>query len=151
LKTMNSSYGDSSMRLPVHNQEFSNYMAAYDYLPIRAVGMESQQNDTYSQLKMKQIVDEMRFKEKMEVINKKKGKYKRSTNNCHKKYIGIVKNLVCLKLNNDAKERMLERFFGFRNSRVYYFIILSYLKWYLTPADIRWVLEHFILEVSNKI
>ena len=87
----------------------------------------------------------------MEVINKKKGKYKRSTNNCHKKYIGIVKNLVCLKLNNDVKEVMLERFFPLRNSRVYYFIMLSYLKWYLTPADIRWVLEHFILEVSNKI
>ena len=57
----------------------------------------------------------------MEIINSKKGKYKRSTNNCHKKYIGIVKNLVCLKLHGDVKDRMLERFFGYRNSRVYYY------------------------------
>ena len=73
------------------------------------------------------------------MINKKKGKYKRSTNNCHKKYIGIAKNLVCLKLDGDVKDAMLQRFFQYRNSRVYYFIILSYLKWYLSPKDIRWV------------
>lgn len=100
---------------------------------------------------MKQLVDEMRFKEKMEMINRKKGKYKRSTNNCHKKYIGIVKNLVCLKLKSDVKDDMLVRFFQYRNSRVYYFIILSFLKWHLSPLDIRWVFEHFYLEVSNKI
>ncbi len=40
----------------------------------------------------------------MDIINKKKGKYKRSTNNCHKKYIGIVKNLLFLKLDNKNKE-----------------------------------------------
>ena len=62
---MNSSYGDSAMRPHLPNQEFNQYMAAYDYLPIRAVGMEVRQNDSYSQQKMKQIVDEMRFKEKM--------------------------------------------------------------------------------------
>lgn len=88
---------------------------------------------------MKQLVDEMRFKEKMEVINRKKGKYKRSTNNCHKKYIGIVKNLVCLKMDVSVKEGMLSRFFQYRNSRVYYFIILNYLKWHLSVKDIRWV------------
>ena len=81
----------------------------------------------------------------MESINKKKGKYKRSTNNCHKKYIGIVKNLVCLKLVNEVKEVMLDRYFAYRNSRVYYFIILSYLKWYLSPNDIKWIFEHFIM------
>lgn len=46
---------------------------------------------------------------------------------------------------------MLGRFFQYRNSRVYYFIILCFLKWYLSPADIQWVFEHFCLEVSNKI
>jgi hypothetical protein len=148
---MNSAYRENGRMLPDHNQEFSPYMAAYDYMATRHMGMEQRPNESFTQMRMKQMVDEMRFKEKMEAINKKKGKYKRSTNNCHKKYIGIVKNLVCLKLSTDVKEVMLDRFFHFRNSRVYYFIMLSYLKWYLSPADIRWVLEHFILEVSNKI
>jgi hypothetical protein len=105
----------------------------------------------YNHRQMKLMVDEMRFKEKMEVINKKKGKYKRSTNNCHKKYIGIAKNLVCLKMEVGIKEAMVTRFFQYRNSRVYYFIILSFLKWHLSVKDIHWVFEHFCLEVGNKI
>ena len=47
---------------------------------------------------MRRLVEEIRFKEKMEVINGKAGRYKRSTNNCHKKYIGILKNLLLLRL-----------------------------------------------------
>jgi len=43
----------------------------------------------------------------MEAIDRKKGKYKRSTNNCHKKYIGILKNLLFLKLMGETKEHML--------------------------------------------
>ena len=47
---------------------------------------------------MRLLVEEIRFKEKMKAINGKAGRYKRSTNNCHKKYIGILKNLLLLKL-----------------------------------------------------
>ena len=136
---MNSSFSEVGRPLPMHPHEFSHMMSPYDYLPCMAMGMDPRSNESFNPRQMKRIVDEMRFKEKMEAINKKKGKYKRSTNNCHKKYIGIVKNLVCLKLNNDVKESMLERFFPYRNSRVYYFIILSYLKWHATPGDIKWV------------
>jgi hypothetical protein len=148
---MNASYSEVGRSSHVGFQEFPHMLSPYDYMPMRPMGLEARQAESYNQRQMKQLVDEMRFKEKMETINKKKGKYKRSTNNCHKKYIGIVKNLVCLKINNEVKEQMLERFFSYRNSRVYYFIILSFLKWHLSPVDIRWVLEHFIMEVAGKI
>ena len=136
---MNNSFSEVGRTYSMHPQDYSHMMSPYEYLPCMPMGMEYRSNEPYSQRQMKRIVDEMRFKEKMETINKKKGKYKRSTNNCHKKYIGIIKNLVCLKLNNEVKDSMLERFFPYRNSRVYYFIILSYLKWYLSPSDIKWV------------
>lgn len=77
--------------------EYGHLVNPYDYLPLLSGGPEGR-NERYNQRQMKQLVDEMRFKEKMEAIDRKKGKYKRSTNNCHKKYIGIIKNLVCLKL-----------------------------------------------------
>lgn len=124
--------------------EYGHLVNPYDYLPLPPRPPDSR-NERYNQRQMKQLVDEMRFKEKMEAINRKKGKYKRSTNNCHKKYIGIIKNLVCLKLSAEAKDDMLGRFFQYRNSRVYYFIILCFLKWYLSPGDIQWVFEHFCL------
>jgi hypothetical protein len=85
------------------------------------------------------------------VINRKKGKYKRSTNNCHKKYIGILKNLLFLKLPAGRKERILAHYSQYKNSRVYYFIILAQLKWTVSQADIRWVFEHFCREVEGKM
>jgi len=148
---MNNSFNEGG-RAPLMSQhDYSHMMSPYEYLPYMPLNMEPRPSEGLNPRQMKQMVDEMRFKEKMESINKKKGKYKRSTNNCHKKYIGIVKNLVCLKLCNEVKEVMLDRFFAYRNSRVYYFIILSYLKWYLPPNDIKWIFEHFIMEVANKI
>jgi hypothetical protein len=83
----------------------------------------------------------------MEAINSKKGKYKRSTNNCHKKYIGILKNLLFLKLSPHKKDHILSQFSQYKNSRVYYFIILAHLKWLLDQSDIRWIFQHFCQEV----
>lgn len=79
----------------------------------------------------------------MKVINDKMGSYKRSTNNCHKKYIGILKNLLFLKLDNKIKEYILSEFNQYKNSRVYFFIILAYVKWYLNVSDICWIYKHF--------
>ena len=104
---MNNSFSDVGRTFPMHPHDYSQYMPSYEYPPYMPMSVDPRSNEPYSQRQMKRIVDEMRFKEKMEAINKKKGKYKRSTNNCHKKYIGIVKNLVCLKLHNDVKDVML--------------------------------------------
>jgi hypothetical protein len=87
----------------------------------------------------------------MEAINKKKGKYKRSTNNCHKKYIGILKNLLFSKLETPIKEQILREYNQYRNSRVYYFIILTFVKWCLSVSDVRWVFLNFCREVQGKI
>lgn len=84
------------------HSEYGHLMPPYEFVPMVGGGPEGRA-EGFNQRQMKQLVDEMRFKEKMEAINRKKGKYKRSTNNCHKKYIGIIKNLLCLKLRIDAK------------------------------------------------
>lgn len=99
----------------------------------------------------KSRVRELHFQKKMQAIDKKQEGYKRSTNNCHKKYISILKNLLFLKLNNHHKDQILSTFHQYRNSRVYYFINLCFLKWKVEVADIRWIFQHFCQDLTEKI
>lgn len=65
--------------------------------------------------------------------------------------MSILKNLLFLKLNNHYSNQILTSYHQYRNSRVYYFINLCFLKWKLDVPDIRWIFLHFCQELEGKV
>lgn len=75
------------------------------------------------------------LEEKMRRINQRKEKYKRSTNNSHKKFICVARKLL-YKLCTYRERELFEREFeSYQNSRVYYFVILAHVKIRMTPSE----------------
>lgn len=73
--------------------------------------------------------------EKMRRINQRKEKYKRSTNNSHKKFICLARKLL-FKLCTYRERELFEREFeAYQNSRVYYFVILAHVKIRMSPTE----------------
>lgn len=66
--------------------------------------------------------------EKMRRINQRRGGYKRSTNNSHKKFICVAKKLLLQRLTETQRTRFESGFESFKNSRTYYFIILAHAR-----------------------
>ena len=72
---------------------------------------------------------------KMQRINQRKEKYKRSTNNSHKKFICVARKLLYKLCTYRERELFEKEFESYQNSRVYYFIILSHVKIRMTVSE----------------
>ena len=75
------------------------------------------------------------LEEKIRRINQRKQKYKRSTNNSHKKFICVARKLLYKLCTYRERELFEKEFELYQNSRVYYFIILSHIKIRMTESQ----------------
>jgi hypothetical protein len=87
----------------------------------------------------------------MRKINQRRGKYKRSTNNSHKKFINVAKKLFLQKLTPQDQTDFERRFRSHSNSRAYFFIILSNAKLKLSDDEIEEFIEQFCKIMQEKI
>jgi hypothetical protein len=80
-----------------------------------------------------------------------RGKYKRSTNNSHKKFISVARKLLFKICSEKERSYFEKEFESYKNSRTFYFIILAHVKIRMNKDDGKRFTTAFVLALNRKI